>query len=70
MRRIGWTCRACDRGDHRWCEVETNGVPCVCTEGICGIVTPEEDNDLTTTEYLTVMTLAGLVAGLVIVAVT
>jgi hypothetical protein len=32
----GWTCRACDRGEHDKCEVETNGVFCVCVEGGCG----------------------------------
>jgi len=33
---MGWTCRACDRGDHHQCEVETNGVYCICVKGECG----------------------------------
>ena len=32
----GWTCRRCDNGDHYACEMEVNGVFCVCVEGACG----------------------------------
>ncbi len=32
----GWTCRACANTYHDKCEVETNGVYCICTHARVG----------------------------------